>query len=196
MRGSWILTFQAKRIRCVWGKSFFSGIHTSWVKVLRSKFKASGVGDGGAGSGSPTPKFLIWWKSGKNPLKSGQNLCKFGQNVWKPSQNHFICFDFTKMAPEIKVQTFLFLEVMFLRFFFRQVRGNLGKILAKMVSEVLWFDKMRPKWNEMQSFLRSFSFFRVGFGKFGQNPSHPQKFACSYTYERLWAFRACTDCKR
>jgi len=36
-------------------------------------------------------------------------------------------FDFTKMAPEIKVQTLLFLEVMFLQFFFGQVRGNLGE---------------------------------------------------------------------
>jgi len=31
------------------------------------------------------------------------------------------------MAPEIKVQTFLFLEVMFLQFFLGQVKGNLGK---------------------------------------------------------------------
>ena len=99
----WSQIFQAKRIRCVWVKTAFSGIHTSCVKVLRSKFKASGVGGGGAGVGRPPPKVLIWWKS----LKSGQNLCKFGQNVWKPSQNGFMCFDFTKMAPEIKVQMFL-----------------------------------------------------------------------------------------
>jgi len=39
-----------------------------------------------------------------------------------------MCFDFTKMAPEIKVQTFFFfLEVMFLQFFFGQFRRNLGK---------------------------------------------------------------------
>ena len=38
-----------------------------------------------------------------------------------------MCFDFTKMAPEIKMQTFIFLEVMFLQFFFGQVRGNMGK---------------------------------------------------------------------
>jgi len=35
------------------------------------------------------------------------------------------------MAPEIKVKTFLFFEVMFLQFFFRQVRGNLGKFGQK-----------------------------------------------------------------
>ena len=104
----WILTFQAKRIRCVWGKMAFSGIHTSCVKVFRSMFKASGVGDGGAGGGSSPPKFLISWISGKNPLKPEQNLCKFWKNLWKPSQNRFICFDVTKTAPEIKVQTFLF----------------------------------------------------------------------------------------
>jgi len=32
------------------------------------------------------------------------------------------------MAPEIKVQTFLFLEIIFFQFFFGQVRGNLGKL--------------------------------------------------------------------
>jgi len=66
----WILTFQAKRIRGVWGKTAFSGIHTSWVKVLRSKFKDSGVGGGVAGGGRPPPKILIWWKSLKIRAKS------------------------------------------------------------------------------------------------------------------------------
>jgi len=41
-----------------------------------------------------------------------------------------MCFDFRKMAPEIKVQTFSLLEVMFLEFFFGQVKGNLGKNCA------------------------------------------------------------------
>jgi len=59
-----------------------------------------------------TPKNFIWWKSGKNHLKSGQNLWTFGQNFWKGSQNRCMCFDFIKMAPKMKVQTF-FLEVMF-----------------------------------------------------------------------------------
>ena len=126
----WILTFQTKRIRCVWGKTAFSGIQRSCVKVFRSKFKASGV--------SPPPKFLIWWKSVKIPLKFGQYLCKFGQNVWKPSQNRFLCFDFTKMAPEIKVQTFLFLDVIFPQFFFGQVRGNLGKFGGNLDKNGAW----------------------------------------------------------
>jgi len=43
-----------------------------------------------------------------------------------------MCFEFTQMAPEIKVQTFLFLEVMFLQFFFGQVRGNLGKFVGNL----------------------------------------------------------------
>jgi len=38
-----------------------------------------------------------------------------------------MCIDFSTMAPEITVQTFLFLEVMFLQFSFGQVRGNLNK---------------------------------------------------------------------
>jgi len=40
-----------------------------------------------------------------------------------------MCFDFTIMVPEIKVQTFPLLEVMFLQLFFGKVWGNLGKIL-------------------------------------------------------------------
>jgi len=52
-----------------------------------------------------------------------------------------MCFDFTKMAPEIKVQTFLFFG------------GHVFSVV-----------------------------FRASLGKLGQNPSHTQKFACSYTY--------------
>ena len=63
---------------------------------------------------SAPQKFLMQWKSRQNPLKSGQNLWKFGQNVWKPSQNRFMCFDFTKMAPKIKV---FFWRSLFFRFF-------------------------------------------------------------------------------
>jgi len=33
---------------------------------------------------------------------------KFGQNVWIPSQNCCECYDFTKIAFKIKVQTFFF----------------------------------------------------------------------------------------
>jgi len=145
----WMLTFRAKRIRCVWGKTAFSGIQTSCVKVFRSKFKGPGVGGGGAGGASAPPKILIWWKSGKNPAKSGKNLWKFRQHVWKPSRNRFRCFDFTKMAPEMKVQTFLFVggQIFFSSSKLEEIWASLGKIWAKMVLDVLWFEKMRPKWN-------------------------------------------------
>ena len=33
-------------------------------------------------------------------------------NMWKHSQNRCVCFDFTKMAPEVKVET-LFVDVIF-----------------------------------------------------------------------------------
>jgi len=71
----------------------------------------TGVGGGSAGAATAPPKRLIWWKS-------GQNLWKFGQNLWKRSQNRCMCFDFTEMAPKIKVQD-IFLEVMFLFSSFR-----------------------------------------------------------------------------
>jgi len=78
---------------------------------------------------SAPPKLLIWWKSGQNHLKSRQNLWKYGQNVWIPSQNRCMCFDFTKMAPKINVQTFVFFwRSCFHLVLFGQVRGNLGKL--------------------------------------------------------------------
>jgi len=149
-------------------------------------------------------KFWCDENPGKNPLKSGQNqnLCNFGQNVWKPSRNRFVCFDFTKMAPELKVQTFLFLEVMFLQFFFVQVRGNLGKFGGNLGKNGAWSALIQKKCaqNGMKCnhFLRSFSleFFSGKLREVLAKSFAPQKFACSYTYERLWAFRACTDCKR
>ena len=72
--------------------------------------------------------------------------------MWKPSQNRFMCFDFTKMAPESKLQTLLFLEVMFLQFFFGQVRGNLGKLgwnLGKpgAWSALIWKNAPKMEWN-------------------------------------------------
>ena len=59
-----------------------------------------------------------------------------------------------------------------------------------MVLEVLWFEKIRPTWKDMQLFFYFYLFFGGRFlwgifpaslWKFGQNPSQPQKFACSYT---------------
>ena len=154
-------------------KTAFSGIETSCVKVFRCKFKASGV--------SPPPKILMWWKSWKNPLKFGEYLCIFGQNVWKPSQNSFLCFDFTKTAPEIKVQTFRFLEVIFLQFFFGQVRANLGKNGAW--SALIW-KKCALNGLKCSHSLRWFSleFFSGKFREIWAKSSHPQNFACSYTY--------------
>jgi len=40
-------------------KKAFSGIHTSYVKIFRSKFKASGVGGRGAGGASAPLNVLI-----------------------------------------------------------------------------------------------------------------------------------------
>ena len=51
-----------------------------------------------------------------------------------------MCFDFVKMAPKIKVQTFLF-GVHVLLF----VSGKLGEIWAKMVLEVCFdFKRIHP----------------------------------------------------
>ena len=97
-----------------------------------------------------TPKVLIWWKSGRNPIQSGQNPPKSGQNLWEPSKTPWkseqkwrpICFDLKIMAPELTRRAFF--EVTLYEVFFGQVWENPSKI-----------------------------------------PSHPQKFACSYTYD-LW----------
>jgi len=61
-----------------------------------------------------------------------------------------------------------------------------------MVFEVLWFENIRSTWNEMQSFFFLFGghflwsrlFFGQVCGNLGKNPSDPQKFACSYTYDQ------------
>ena len=58
----------------------------------------TGVGDREAGVLQQPPKVLLWWKS-------GQILWKFWQNVLKPSQNCCMWFEFTNMAPKIKVKT-------------------------------------------------------------------------------------------
>jgi len=130
------------------------------------------------------PKTFDLVKILEKSLNPGKNQWKFGQNVWKRSQNHCMCFDWTNTAPKFKVQTFFFGGQVFISFFsFRQVRENLGKNGA---SSVLIFKKMCPAWEEMQSFFwRSFSlefFFGHVWENLGKNPSHHQKFACSYTY--------------
>jgi len=95
-----------------------------------------------------SPKHHAWprWCRRRGCKRTTQNLW-FGENpgkicgnLGKMSPNRCMCFDFTKMAPKIKVQT-VFWRSCFYLFFFGQVRENLGK-----------------------------------------NPSHPQKFTCSYTH--------------
>jgi len=76
-----------------------------------------------------------------------------------------MCFDFTKMAPKIKVQT-LFLKVMFCYLsIFGQVRGNLGNNGASRA--LIWKNAPNTKWNEVVSFWRSFSLEYFS-GKFGE----------------------------
>ena len=161
-----------------------------WSCHFRSHTKYSVLpGVGGGGTTAP-PKLLIWWKSGKN-------LWKFGQNVWQPSQNRCMCFDFTEMAPKIRVHKRFFLSSCFFSSF-GQVRGNLGKLREIWVC----LGKFEQKWcltcaltsknvtnvkgnAEMQSsFFGGYffwTFFRQVWGNLGKNPSHPQKFTCSYT---------------
>jgi len=61
-----------------------------------------------------------------------------------------------KWRPKSKCRCFFVLEVMFLQFFFGQVReiwASLGKFGQKWCFKCFGLKKMRPKWNEMQSFL-------------------------------------------
>ena len=72
-----------------------------------------------------------------------------------------------------------------------KICGNLGKIsenLHKIPENLskplkIWA-KMAPKitWRVFFGGHFLWSFFRASLGEFGNNPSHPQKFACSYTY--------------
>ena len=57
MRGSLNINISGKTDQVCLGQNGFFGIHTSFVKVFRSKFKAIGAGGGRAGGGSPPPKF-------------------------------------------------------------------------------------------------------------------------------------------
>jgi len=74
-----------------------------------------------------------------------------------------------------------------------KITGNLGKISeirAKMEPNVLWFEKMvtwrvffRRSSEIWSSYTKSGQiFFGQVWGNLGKNPSHPQKFTCSYTY--------------
>ena len=182
----WILTFLAKRIRCVWSKTAFSGIHTNCVKVFRSKFGASGVGGGGAGGGSPSIKILMWWKSGKKLLKSGQNtdLGKMCENLRKIASCALIL---QKWRPKSKCRRFYFLEVMFFQFFFWKVRGNLGKFEGNLGINGAWSGLIWKNAPELEQnaviFLSLFSleFFSGKFGEIWAKSFAPR---CSYTYQK------------
>ena len=139
----------------------------------------------GAEGGMQAQPQNVWF--GENPGKIRGEIRAKCVNTFTKSL--YVLFDFTKITLQIKVQTF-YLEVMF---FWRSCSGKLGefwpsleKIWAKVVLEVLWFEKMRPTWKEMQSvsFGGHFisSIFRASLGNLGKNPSHTQKFACCYTY--------------
>ena len=192
-----ILWFLAKRIRCVWGKTAFSGIHTSCVKDFRSKVEASGVGGGDAGVEGAHPQ-IFWFdeNSGKICVNLGK-MCENRFMCFDFTKKRFMCFDFTKIAlctlilqkwrRNQSADVFFWRSCFFSSFLgkLREIWVSLREIWAKMVLEVLWFQKMRPKWNEIQSFFWGhflWSFFRTSLGKFGQNPWHPQNFACSCTY--------------
>jgi len=67
---------------------------------------------------------------------------------------------------------------------FGQIRGILGKFGGNLGkygawSALIWKNAPDMKRNAVVFFWRSF--FRQ-WGNLGKNPSHPQKFACSYTY--------------
>ena len=87
-----------------------------------------------------------------NPGKICRNLSK----MCEPLHNRCMCFDFAKMAPKIKVQTFFWGESSFYLVLFGQVRGilckfggNLGKNGAW--SALIW--KMHLTWNAVVYFL-------------------------------------------
>ena len=88
-------------------------------------------------------------------LHSGHNSVKWGQNLWTPSRTLWK---------------------------YEQNPWKYGKNDAQHA--VIW-NNWRPKWNEvffgLEVTVLEF-FIRASLGEFGQNPSHSQKFACSYTY--------------
>ena len=121
-------------------------------------------------------------------LKIRENLWKFGQNLWKRSQNRcrwLSALILQKWHPKSKCRLFcLFGGHDFIWFFsgkLGELWASLGEIWAKMVLEVLWFKKCAQHKKKWSRFF--WSFFRGSLGKFWKNPSHPQKFACSYTNE-------------
>ena len=120
---------------------------------------SSGVRGGGAGDESTPPKLLIWRKP--------SNLWKCGQILWILWQNRCMCFDFTKVSAEIKVQTFL--KVIFSYSSFRarqvkfgQVRGKFGQVWGEC-RQMWWlkcFDRKKCAQRERKCTRFLFCFWR------------------------------------
>ena len=103
---------------------------------------------------------------------------------------------FYKKAPKIKMQTFLFWRSYLYLVLFGQISGNLGKFggnLGKMALEVFFGFKKYAEHEKKRICFFGDHFlwiFWAIWGILGKNPSHPQKFACSYTYAcffHLWS---------
>jgi len=134
----------------------------------------------GCGGCKRDPKTFDLVKIREKSLKIRAKSRKFGQNVWIPSQNRCMCFDFTNMAPKSnKVQTFFWRSCFYL-VLYGQVSRNLGK--NGVWSASIW--KNTPNMKRNAVVFLEVIFFGVFFGQvwgnLGKNPSHPQKFACSY----------------
>jgi len=172
----WILTYQAKQIRCVWDKTAYSGTHRSCVKVFRSKFKASGLWGGGAPQN-------FWFD--ENPGKICENLGKMCENLRKIVLCALIL---QKWRPKSKCRRFhVFWRSCFFSSFsdkLREIWEVWGKFGQKWCLKCFDLKKCAQNGMKCSHFLRSFSleFFSGKFGEIRRNPSHPQKFACSYAY--------------
>ena len=117
---------------------------------------------------SAPPKVLIWWNSGKNPLKSGQNPFASGQNLWKPRQTPWkseqtpwkyeqkwrpACFDLKKIAPKWH-EEFCFLFAGF-------YSGTFGRIREKFLRTLKNLPAPTPmNWNLIMWRLRDLEQFK------------------------------------
>ena len=162
------------------GKSSFFNLLAQLLK--EQKVRTNGIHDGvlrttvvgGGGAGGKTAPQTFWF--GENPGKICRNFGKMCVNFRKIAVGSF---DFTRMAPKMKVQTIFSGGHVFIYLF----SGNLGEIWAKMVLEVRWFEKVRPTKCKRVFLEVTFfgNFFGQVWGNLGKNSSQPQKFACIYT---------------
>jgi len=119
-----------------------------------------------------------------------------------PSQYRCICFDFTKKCRPFFIGRHVFIGC------FWGIKGKFGQIWEHLGKNGVWSAliwKNTP--NNMERNVVVFVFFNFIFfglffgqvcGNLGKNPSHPQKFACSYacaqtcwsyTHAFFWCFR-------